>query len=138
MRGCIGLSMFVLLSCFPGCSRDFEEPPPQVVLQAVWPTTGFTGEAVALCATNLDTEALNNLVSFGTVPVGPSSFEEPTDWAEPESTDFECAQAPLYVRVPVLPTEGWVSIQIENATGQTVLPVIPRAFEEFKRILKVW
>jgi hypothetical protein len=107
---------------YGGCSREFEEPPQQVVLEAIWPASGFTGDALALCATNLDQESARNLVSLGSVSAGEAEFAVPSDWMAPDPADFSCDRDPLFVRVPVLPAEGPVAVQVENATGLSILP----------------
>jgi hypothetical protein len=103
------------------CSRDFERPPDRVELELIWPTRGFTSDAVALCATHLDPDGSANEVSFGTVPAEVLGFDPPADWRADGEQAWTCAEPALFVRVPVLPAEGLVSVQVTNATGRAGL-----------------
>lgn len=115
-----------LLVCFlvqmlgPGCGRDFAAPPdqpPTLRIEALHPLSGFTGEAVAVCAAHLDEQADNNRIHFDVVSAQVIGFEAPADWTPDES--FSCTEQTLWVRVPVLPDEGEKIVQATNDTGQS-------------------
>lgn len=117
-----GLIIMTSLLFQAGCNREFEPPPPKVGLSAIWPSSGFSGDPVALCGAYLDPEAALNEIAFGAVRAGQVSYQQPADWAEPDQADFRCEHPPIFARVPVLATEGNTSIQIANASGQALLP----------------
>ncbi|HUU01282.1 MAG TPA: IPT/TIG domain-containing protein [Myxococcota bacterium] len=115
------LLWLVFVPALAGCSRDFTPPPPEVKIGEFSPSHGFMGDIVGICGQNFDSNAVNNIVHFGTKVAEIVDEQDPAgNLADP---GFHCDQNLLFTRVPELESPGEVSINVSSPTGQAVADI---------------